>query len=286
MAKYSYYDIDDMIRNGYLTSINSASDLGYTPYSVGPSSQNWSYGSWNTDSGLPAMRRPIVTNNASSYSPPIVDAKFKDAKSPKNLKGWFTGLGNNSGWNLTGNSKFGLGNTNGKAGLTIGGKNLGGLATAGAGIYQGIRGIQNLNDLSETKSTRDDLLNQIRTSAAGNPMLSSYLTDDEIATLNKVKRGNFDNDATNKDMFGGILKGAGTGALTGLAGGLPGIIVGALGGAINGGVTSQNEAQQRENATLEGLYNSLANANAQYKRMRIPNYTGLGLQSRYTNQWI
>lgn len=227
--------------------------------------QNFTYGRANTQGGSP----PNPVNSKTG-----------------GLKGWFTGLGNNSGWNLTGNSKFGLGNTNGKAGLTIGGKNLGGLATAGAGIYQGIRGIQNLNDLSETKSTRDDLLNQIRASAAGNPMLSSYLTDDEIATLNKVKRGNFDNDATNKDMFGGILKGAGTGALTGLAGGLPGIIVGALGGAINGGVTSQNEAQQRENATLEGLYNSLANANAQYKRMRIPNYTGLGLQSRYTNQWI
>jgi len=193
----------------------------------------------------------------------------------------------NSGWSLTGREgSLGIGNTGGRAGLTLGGKNLGGLATAGAGIYQGIRGIQNLNDLSETKSTRDDLLNQIRASAAGNPMLSSYLTDDEMATLNKVRRGNFDNDASNSNMFGGILKGAGTGALTGLAGGLPGILVGALGGAINGGVSSQNEAQQRENAILEGLYNSLANANAQYKRMRIPNYTGLGLQSRYTNQWM
>lgn len=227
--------------------------------------QNFTYGRANTQGGSP---------------PNSTAPRFG------NLKGWFTGLGNNSGWNLTGNSRFGIGNTGGRAGLTLGGKNLGGLATAGAGIYQGIRGFQNLNDLNETKDAKENILNQIRTAAAGNPMLSSYLTDDELATLNKVKRGQYNNAPSNSNSFGDILKGAGTGALTGLAGGLPGIIVGALGGAINGGITSQNEAQQRENATLEGLYNSLANANAQYKRMRIPNYTGLGLQSRYTNQWM
>lgn len=300
MVRYNANDILGMMRDGTLTSINDPRELlGDDIYSVIPSTQNWSYGSWNLNGGLPAMRRPIVTNSPLASN--VVDADFTDTaskatKSAKSGKGgffspltnWFKGINTgNSGWSLTGREgSLGVGNTGGRAGLTIGGKNLGGLATAGAGIYQGIRGFQNLNDLSETKDAKENILNQIRTAAAGNPMLSSYLTDDELATLNKVKRGQFNNAPSNKNSFGDILKGAGTGALTGAAGGLPGIIVGALGGAINGGISSQNEAYQRENATLEGLYNSLANANAQYKRMRIPNYTGLGLQSRYTNQWM
>lgn len=289
-------DIYNMIRNGTITS-GSVYDFMDNPYAVGPSTQNWSSGTWNLNSGLPAIRRGLATNSPYDYQ----DAEFTEIPSagggaakaaPSAMLGLrgFSGLknlGSNSGWSLTGKEgSFGIGNTGGNAGLTIAGKNLAPIANVGTGIYQGYNAFKNLNSLNSANSTKNDLLSDIKVAAASNPMLSSYLTDDELSTLNKVKRGTYNNNASNDNMLGDVLMGAGKGALTGALGGLPGIIIGGIGGAINGGLSSQKNAQSKENATLEGLYNSLSNANAQYKQMRRPNYTGLGLQSRYTNQWM
>jgi len=203
------------------------------------------------------------------------------------LKGWFANAGKNSGWNLTGNSKIGLGNTNGKAGLTIAGKNLAPMFNIANGAYQGIEGIKNLSDLQNARNSKEDILNDIRVASISNPMVSSYLSTEQQKLLNRVKRGDYNSDNFNLsgDSFLNGLKGAGTGALMGLAGGLPGIIIGALGGGANGIISSNTNEQARQNAELEDLYATLASAQEDYRRMRTPNYPGLGLQSRYTNQW-
>jgi len=222
------------------------------------------------------------TNQSSPPTPPSTATGIKD---------WFSKVKSapilsNTGWNLTGNSKLGLGNTGGNAGLTIAGHNLGGLATAGAGIYQGIKGLQNLSNLNSANTEKSDILNQIRASVASNPMISSYLSSDQQKLLNQIKRGKFDtNNIENDNAFLDSLKGAGMGALTGLAGGLPGMIVGGIGGGLNGAMQSQANAQQGQNSQLEALYQALADAEDNYRSMRIPNYVGLGLQSRYTNNW-
>lgn len=291
---YSYYDILDMINNGTLTSASSPYDLGYSPNAVIPG-HNWQYGNWNLNGGLPAMRRSVVTNNPAS----IIDADFSSvatgAGSPPNppsnppkgpLKNWFSGLSANSGWNLTGNSKFGIGNTNGKAGLTLGGKNLAPISNILTGAYQGINAIKGMSDISKNENSRQSLLSKIRASAAGNPMLSSYLTSDQMSQLNKIRRGYNDESPSADFDLGGILGGAGKGALTGIAGGLPGMLIGAIGGGINAGINSKNQAITNDTENLESLYQALANAENDYRRMRIPNYTGLGLQSRFTNQWM
>ena len=64
------------------------------------------------------------------------------------------------------------------------------------------------------------------------------------------------------------------------------MLIGAIGGGINAGINSKNQAIANDTANLESLYQALANAESDYKRMRVPNYTGLGLQSRFTNQWM
>lgn len=230
------------------------------------------------------MQLPAVVQRAKATNPNVVDATFKELPN-NNLKGWFTGLGKNSGWNLTGNSKFGIGNTNGKAGLTIGGKNLAPYANVGVGLYQGINAIKGLNDISKNENDRQALLSKIRASASGNPMLSSYLTSDQMSQLNKLRRGYNDNSPSGNLDFGSLLGGAGKGALMGAAGGLPGMIIGAIGGGVNAGINSKNQAIANDTQSLESLYQALMDAESQYKSMKIPNYTGLGLQSRYTNQW-
>lgn len=258
---------------------------------------------YNMTYGFPLQNNPMVDeldafdlSNTQRHN--VLDQDYwgtNQASPPVNnatgIKDWFgkvksAPIFSNSGWNLTGNSSLGLGNTGGKAGLTIAGHNLGGLATAGAGIYQGIQGLQNLSNLNSTNTEKSDILNQIRASVASNPMISSYLSSDQQKLLNQIKRGKFDtNNVENDNVFLDSLKGAGMGALTGLAGGLPGILVGGIGGGLNGAMQSQANAQQGQNSQLEALYQALADAEDNYRSMRIPNYSGLGLQSRYTNNW-
>jgi len=246
--------------------------------------QNFTFGDGNVNDNIidvtPMPQNPMT---AGAGSPP------NSPKGPNKLKNWFSGLGlANSGWNLTGNSKLGIGNTNGKAGLTLAGKNLAPYANLGVGLYQGINAVKGLNDVSKNETDRQKLLSRIKASAAGNPMLSSYLTSDQMSQLGKIKRGY--SDSTPSGVFndlGGILGGAGKGALMGaIGGGLPGAIIGGLGGGINAGINSKNQAITNNTQDLESLYQSLQDAEAQYKRMRTPNFTGLGLQPRYTNQWM
>ena len=209
-------------------------------------------------------------------------------KAPWTFKDALRNLPRTSGWNLTGNSGIGIGNTNGHAGLTIGGKNLGHYANAGLGIYNTIKAVQGLNSVAQSEGDRQQLLNKIRTSAAGNPMLSSYLTSDQMSQLNKIKRGYEDNSQFGAfNNLGNLLGGAGKGALMGvIGGGLPGAVLGGLGGLVNAGIDNQKQSVASNTQNLEGLYQALSDAEAQYKRMRTPNFTGLGLQSRYTNNWM
>jgi hypothetical protein len=188
------------------------------------------------------------------------------------LGSWF---GNNFGWDK-------------KSGLTMFGKNLGKTANIGSGIMYGLDAIGGLGDLSSTQSQTDDLLTDILRSSASNPLLNSYLTSDQMSMLNKIKRGNYRTEASATDFdLAGLLSSAGQGALTGgITGGIPGAIIGALGGGITSNIDRQNQDQQRINAELEGLLQALTDAESQYNMMKRPNFTGLGIQSRYQNMYM
>ena len=163
------------------------------------------------------------------------------------LQAWLKGINTgNSGWSLTGMpNSLGVGNTNGKAGLTIGGKNLAPISNIATAGYQGINAIKNIDENSKAEQDRQSLLSKIKSSAAGNPMLSSYLTSDQLSQLGKVKRGYYDNTGYDFDL-GGTLGGIGKGALTGIAGGLPGMVIGGIGGGINSLLKSKNNTINRQ----------------------------------------
>ena len=184
-------------------------------------------------------------------------------------------------------SKF-IGFNKGK-GLSIGGKNVGKYVPYGVGIYQGLDALGGLSEMSDLNADADTLTSQILTSAAGNPLISSYLTSDDLSLLGKLQRGTYDasagvGDATSN--LGNLLTGAGSGALMGLAGGVPGAIIGGIGGLINSGIDNMNAETTNNTARLEALYQNLLNAEQQYKSMRRPNFTGLGIQQQYQNMYM
>ena len=132
-----------------------------------------------------------------------------------------------------------------------------------------------------------DIKSEIISSAASNPLVSQYLTQDELSLLNKLKRGSYSPEGTE---FGSQMGATGLGALKGgltgyLTAGTPGAIIGALGGAFKSGSEARNNAKSQSNERLEALLQSLNDASAQYKSMRRPNFTGLGIQSKYQNMY-
>lgn len=174
-------------------------------------------------------------------------------------------------------------------GLSIGGKNIGKYIPYGVGIYQGLDALGGLSEMSDLNADADTLTSQILTSAAGNPLISNYLTSDDLSLLGKLQRGSYDASADLGDAtsnLGNLLTGAGSGALMGLAGGVPGAIVGGIGGLINSGIDNMNAETTNNTARLEALYQNLLNAEQQYKSMRRPNFNGLGIQQRYQNMYM
>lgn len=174
-------------------------------------------------------------------------------------------------------------------GLSIGGKNMGNAARLGTGIYQGLNALGGLSEMSDLNEDADSLTSKILTSAAGNPLINSYLTSDDLTLLGKLQRGSYDASADLGDAtsnLGNLLSGAGTGALMGLAGGVPGAIIGGIGGLINSGIDNMNAETSNNTARLEALYQNLLNAEQQYRSMRRPNFTGLGIQQQYQNMYM
>ena len=174
-------------------------------------------------------------------------------------------------------------------GVSIAGKNLGRYVPWGVGIYNGIGTLQNMDNISNGISDSNAYITDILQSASANPIASSYLTGDQQMLLNKIRNGSYDNtvdlvDATSN--LGNIIMGAGKGALTGIAGGIPGLIVGAASGALKSGSENASNAQAVKNAELAGLYQALSDAEAQYRSMKRPNFTGLGIQQRYENMYM
>lgn len=174
-------------------------------------------------------------------------------------------------------------------GLSIAGKNVGKYVPYGVGIYQGLDALGGMSEMSNLNKDVDDLTNRILTSASGNPLLQSYLTSEDLSLLGKLQRGNYDasgsfGDATSN--LANLLTSAGSGALMGAAGGIPGAIVGGIGGLINGGIDNINAETTNNTARLESLYQNLLNAEQQYKSMRRPNFTGLGMQQQYQNMYM
>ena len=203
---------------------------------------------------------------------------MQDAKKPGNKLNnlYTTKIAPNFGWSKGGGVKA-FGKDVGKWGNRIG------------FAMQGVEALGNLQDLNKTQSTTGDLIGDVLNSANSNPLVSSYLTPDQMSLLRKAKRGDLEPETEFEDFlpndmsdFGDILKDAGLGLLIG---GIPGALIGGIGGAVNSGLSGATEDQAQQNAELEMLLQALEDANMQYQSMKRPNLPTLGIQSRYQNMY-
>ena len=208
----------------------------------------------------------------------------------KGLRGKFSGLNNISLRNLLKGGKIGdpeLLGWDSKKGVSLLGGNVGNLYTGGKALADTFGTLQNYSSMANVDKETGDIKSEILANATSNPLASQYLTQDEISLLNKIKRGNYNPEGTD---FGSQMSSTGLGALKGglaglVAGGTPGAILGALGGAFKSGSEARANAKAQANERLEALLQSLNDASAQYKSMRRPNFTGLGIQNRFQDMY-
>lgn len=176
----------------------------------------------------------------------------------------------------------------GKTGLNIGNLNVGKWSNLANAAMQGIDAVGGLSEMSDLNKDAESLESNIIASAAGNPLLSSYLTSDQLSLLGKLRRGTYDGSAGLGGVtsnVGNLFSGAASGAMSGALGGLPGMLIGGIGGLINSGIDNINAETSSNTAQLEALYQSLLDAEQQYKSMKRPNFSGLGIQQRYQNMY-
>lgn len=222
-----------------------------------------------------------------TYVPPTADmfagaggAGGKIGNLFNRAKGYVTTPGN-FGYSFRGNDTL-------KPGLTAFGKSIGPWATAGMGIMQGINAAQGLSGVSRSRQNISDLKNDILTSAASNPLVSSYLTADQKQLLNQIRNGTYASELGDDAVrgIGSSLGNAASSALMGAAvGGLPGALVGGIGGLVNGGISGVRQGSEQEASRLQALYDALAEAETSYQSMRRPVFTGLGIQRNYQNMY-
>ena len=206
------------------------------------------------------------------------------------LRGKFSGLNNISLRNLLKGGKIGdpeLLGWDAKKGVSLLGGNVGSLYTGGKALADTFGTLQNYNRMANVDKETGDIKSEILASATSNPLVSQYLTQDEISLLNKIKRGSYNPEGTD---FGSQMRATGMGALKGgltglVAGGVPGAVLGALGSAFKSGSEARTNAKSQSNEKLEALLQSLNDASAQYKSMRRPNFTGLGIQNRFQDMY-
>lgn len=178
------------------------------------------------------------------------------------------------------------------AGLQLFGKNVGkGFNVASTAIHAA-DALSGWSDYQKTQDANEDLMSKIRLSAMGNPLLSSYLTSEQLNLLGDVKSGRYDTSADFSDFsdfvdgIQGNLGQAIPATLTGLVtGGVPGAIISGAGTLINSGIDNLSTASGQNTAELQALYQALQDAEMQYKSMKRPNFTGLGIQQQYQNMY-
>ena len=168
--------------------------------------------------------------------------------------------------------------------------NLGKWGNLASGAMQAIDAAKGISDYESIKQDNEDLMSSIRSSAMGNPLLSSYLTADQLDLLGDIQDGRYNASDAGLDTFlGGAVKGIGNAivptALGFLTGGVPGAIIGGAGTLINSGIGNLSAEAGNNTSELQALYQALQDADAQYRSMKRPNFTGLGIQQQYQNMY-
>lgn len=187
----------------------------------------------------------------------------------------------NATWDKMGGLKY----TNPTSGKVT---NINRYANVANAAIQGINALSGLGDLGSLKEDTDSLENDIIRSAMSNPLVYSYLTSDQEALLNSIRNGTYSEDADSGDFFDGLFGGLGDAVMPTImgaaTGGIPGALIGGIGSLVNSGIGGMQQGQTEANSQLQGLYSALNQAEQQYRAMRRPNTTGLGLRQSALDQ--
>ena len=153
--------------------------------------------------------------------------------------------------------------------LWEGGPSIGGAATAGMGLYQGVNAAKNLYDLANTSSDINKSMSDVRASALANPLVYSYLDSGSARTLRQVQNGTFSEGSGLKNGLAGAAKGIPSALLAtligGVAGGVPGAVINGLGSLANSGIKGASEGKAEANERLQSLYQQLLDAENRYR---------------------
>lgn len=175
------------------------------------------------------------------------------------------------------------------SGLKAFNRNLGTGANIISGIGQGVGALQGLSNYNDSLEYNEDVINDILMSVMSNPIHSSYLTSEQLALLNKLRKDNYDTSSDFSDFLGGVGSGLGNTAMSALGGfaigGIPGAVINGVGSLVNSGIKGLSSGTEEESAELAALYQALQDAEAQYRSMKRPNFTGLGIQQQYQNMY-
>lgn len=168
--------------------------------------------------------------------------------------------------------------------------NLGKWGNVASGVMQGIDAAKGISNYQDVKTDNEDLMSDIQVAAMGNPLLSSYLTSDQLDLLGDIQDGRYNASNAGIDTFlngavGGLGQAVPAAAMGFITGGIPGAIIGGAGSLINSGVDSLSSEAGQNTAELQALYQALQDAEMQYKSMKRPNFTGLGIQQQYQNMY-
>lgn len=242
------------------------------------------------------------TNSHKTYSSPkagvYTDAGAGASSDASGLKNAFAGwknkastLGNTIsdyinpnayGWTKGSGLKF----TNPSTGKLT---NLGRWSNIAGGVMQGVDALGALSTYGDLTNDADSLQSNIRIASMGNPLLSSYLTPEQLSLLSSIEDGRYNvsdgYEFSLSSLLGGLTEAVPAALIGGATGGIPGAVIGGVGSLINSGLDSFNASNQNSVNELQALYTALQDASAQYQSMKRPNFTGLGIQQRYQNMY-
>ena len=158
---------------------------------------------------------------------------------------------------------------NGDVGLQGWGTNLGKYWNIGNTAMQGFNAASGLRNYTNSIDSAEDIASDIVSASYNSPTLQYDLAPEQLRLLRELRAGEDVETADFGDIdLLGLLPDVGMGVLQGLPGGVPGMIIGGVGGLINSGIGDLNNAQARNNAELEALYQAVMDSSRQHSELK------------------
>lgn len=156
-----------------------------------------------------------------------------------------------------------------KTGLKGWGKNLGTYWTLGQMALQGYGAVKDLQNAGDYRDRSEDLMSDIVSASYNSPTIQYDLSPDQMETLRQLRDGDYETgtDLGDLDLLS-ILGDVGMGVLGGIPGGIGGMVLGGLGGLGTNLASDYANAQSRQTAELEALYQAVLESEKQHNDLR------------------